>query len=37
MRAIFILEASKSDGTMYRMQTTLDLYGLGWLLRAIGL
>lgn len=37
MRATFILEASKSDGMMYRMQTSLDVYVLGWLMRAIGL
>lgn len=37
MRATFILEASKSNGAVYRMQTSLDLYGLGWLLRYIGL
>lgn len=37
MRATFILEASKSDGAVYRMQTTLDVYVLGWLLRGIGL
>lgn len=37
MRATFILEASKSCGTKYRVVTVLDLYGLGWLARAIGL
>ena len=37
MRATFILEASKSDGTMYRMQTSLDVLVLGWLLRYFGL
>ena len=37
MRATLILEASRSSGSTYRMQTTLDLYGLGWLMRLIGL
>ena len=37
MRATFILEASKPCGTEYRAQASLDLYGLSWLLRAIGL
>lgn len=37
MRATLILEASKPDGAMYRVQTSLDLYGLSWLLRFIGL
>ena len=37
MRATFILEASRSCGTKYRIETTLDVYVLGWLVRAIGL
>jgi hypothetical protein len=37
MRATLILEASRSDGAMYRIQTTLAVYVLGWLMRVIGL
>lgn len=37
MRATFILEASRSSGSEYRMQTTLDFTVFGWLLRSIGL
>jgi hypothetical protein len=37
MRATFILEASRSDGAAYRIQTTLDVYVLGWFLRCFGL
>jgi hypothetical protein len=32
MQAVFKLEASKPDGTMYRMEFTLGLASLGWLL-----
>lgn len=37
MRATFILEASKSCGTQYRIVTIFDLSGLSWLTRSIGL
>ncbi len=37
MRAIVILEASRPDGSMYRLQTTEDIYVLGCLKMIIGL
>jgi hypothetical protein len=37
MRATFILEASRSDGAVNRMQMTLDITVLSWLMRSIGL
>ena len=37
MRATIILEASKPCGTKYRMEFSLGLLFLGWLLGAIGL
>ena len=35
MRAIFILEARKPDGTMYRMEFALGVISLVWLLQLL--
>jgi uncharacterized membrane protein YGL010W len=37
MRAILTLEASRSDGTKYRMELSLGVFVVGWLLRYFGL
>jgi hypothetical protein len=37
MRATMILEASRSCGSTYRIETTVDVYVLGWLMRCLGL
>ena len=36
MRATLILEASGSSGEKYRLETTLEVFSLGWLLRIFG-
>lgn len=36
MRATLVLEASRSDGTMYRMELSVGALLLGWLLKYIG-
>ncbi len=37
MQAIMVLEASKPDGTVYRMKFTLGVFAPGWLLRYFAL
>ncbi len=37
MRATFIIEASNSEGAIYRVQATVDFQILSWLVRSIGL
>ena len=37
MRATLILEASRSCGASYRVETSLDVYVLDWLARWLGL
>ncbi len=37
MRATLILEASRSNGTKYRMELSLGVIALGWLLKYFGL
>lgn len=36
MVALMVLEASKPDGTKYRMEFTLGLVPWGWLLKVFG-
>jgi hypothetical protein len=37
MRASIILEAGSSCGSKYRMELSLGIFALGWLLRHFGL
>ena len=36
MRASLILEASRPDGSLYRVELSLGLFALGWLTRYFG-
>lgn len=37
MRAVLTLEASRSDGTKYRIRLSLGVFIVGWLLKYFGL
>jgi hypothetical protein len=36
MKATFVLEASRPDGSLYRVELSLGLFALGWLARYFG-